>query len=480
MGIVMGPPRVVGRYLVAEEIAAGGMASVHFGRMLGPAGFARTVAIKRLHRHLVAIPELMAMFIDEARLASRIAHPNVVSTLDIVDDAGEMLLVMDYVHGASLSSLVEQALAGGEGPNAIPVEVAVAIVAGALEGLHAAHEARSEQGQLLGVVHRDVSPQNILVGADGVPRVVDFGIAKAVGRLQNTRDGEVKGKVAYMAPEQIRSEKVDRRADVYAASVVLWELLAGQRLFLRDHPTATMSAVFDAPVPRLCDVRPEVTPELADVVAWGLSRVPETRYPTARAMAIALEAAIQPATAREVSEWVQTEAAEMLAERAKATAALERYSGHEKPLTDLSTMGAMATELTAATGATEVHRRGRGLAWLGMGVAVAAATASILLYMKRPLPAVSTAMPASAAPSARASATASASAADLSAASPPAPGSAVAAQGPSTGAADSGAPRDRHPGARGHLPSRPAPATRTCDPPYTVDPDGTRHWKDGC
>jgi serine/threonine-protein kinase len=476
----MGPPRVVGRYLVAAEIAAGGMASVHFGRMLGPAGFARTVAIKRLHRHLVAIPELMAMFIDEARLASRIAHPNVVSTLDIVDDAGEMLLVMDYVHGASLSSLVERALASGEGPHAIPVEVAVAIIAGALEGLHAAHEARSEQGQLLGVVHRDVSPQNILVGADGVPRVVDFGIAKAVGRLQNTRDGEVKGKVAYMAPEQIRSEKVDRRADVYAASVVLWELLAGQRLFLRDHPMATMNAVFDAPVPRLSDVRAEVTPELADVVAWGLSRVQETRYPTARAMAIALEAAIQPATAREVSEWVQTEAAELLAERARATAALERYNGSEKPLTDRSTMGAMATELTVATGATEANRRGRGLAWLGVGAALLAGSVGILLYVRSQPTAVSAASAGTPLASTGASASLVPSAVALPDASASTSASAVLDASPSAEVVTGTAPRDRQPRTRGHLPSRPHPATRTCDPPYTVDPDGTRHWKDGC
>src|SRR5262249_30807867 len=162
------------------------MATVHFGRLLGPVGFSRTVAIKRLHAHFAADPEFVSMFLDEARLAARIRHPNVVPTLDVVATAGELFLVMDYVPGETLSRLIA---ASNAQRRWIPLPIAAAMACGVLHGLHAAHEAKSERGAPLGIVHRDVSPQNLLVGTDGVPRVLDFGVAKAAGRLQTTRDG---------------------------------------------------------------------------------------------------------------------------------------------------------------------------------------------------------------------------------------------------------------------------------------------------
>ncbi len=187
------------------------------------------VAIKRLHPQFAAQPEFVSMFVDEARLATRFRSPHVVSTLDVVATGEELFLVMDYVAGESLARL-----AATDRGDRIPVPIAVAIVAGALEGLHAAHEARGETGEPLGLVHRDVSPQNILVGTDGLARVLDFGIAKAAGRLQSTRDGELKGKLSYMPPEQLRREPLGRRGDVYSAAVVLWETLTGERLFGGD------------------------------------------------------------------------------------------------------------------------------------------------------------------------------------------------------------------------------------------------------
>src|SRR5262245_16586952 len=174
-----------------DEIAAGGMATVHLGRVLGDAGFARTVAIKRLHPHYAKDPEFVSMFVDEARLAARITHPNVVSTVDAVTMGSELFLVMEYVHGESLAGLFYAAQHAGI---RIPPAVAVAVVADVLYGLHAAHEARGEDGQPLGIVHRDISPPNILVGVDGVARVLDFGIAKAIVRVQTTREGQLKGK----------------------------------------------------------------------------------------------------------------------------------------------------------------------------------------------------------------------------------------------------------------------------------------------
>jgi serine/threonine protein kinase len=187
--------RLVGRYALSAEIASGGMATVHFGRLLGPVGFSRTVAIKRLHPHFARDPEFVTMFLEEARLAARIRHPNVVQTLDVVATKGELFLVMDYVQGESLARLQRAVVAANQ---LIAPSMTRAIVSGVLHGLHEAHEAKDERGQPLGIVHRDVSPQNIMVGVDGVARVLDFGIAKAVGHTQITRDGHVKGKVAYM------------------------------------------------------------------------------------------------------------------------------------------------------------------------------------------------------------------------------------------------------------------------------------------
>src|SRR5262249_20814133 len=158
----------------------------------------RTVAIKRMHPHLALDADFATMFVDEARVVSRIHHPNVVPILDVVVSGNELLLIMEYVHGEPLSELRRLMEAQG-----LPTRVALAAIAGALHGLHAAHEAKDEHGAPLMLVHRDVSPQNIVVGADGVPRVLDFGIAKAAGRLQMTLEGQVRGKVAYMAPEQM-------------------------------------------------------------------------------------------------------------------------------------------------------------------------------------------------------------------------------------------------------------------------------------
>src|SRR5580698_1424454 len=183
-------PQVVGRYAIYGKIASGGMASVHFGRLIGGAGFSRTVAIKRLHPHLAEDPEVLSTIIDEARLAARIHHPHVVATLDVVSTGTDLLLVMEDIRGEALSRLMKLEAARGR---RIPLPITAAIVVGSLHGLHAAHEATSDHGVPLGIVHRDVSPQNILVGVDGLARVIDFGVAKAAGRLQTTREGELKG-----------------------------------------------------------------------------------------------------------------------------------------------------------------------------------------------------------------------------------------------------------------------------------------------
>lgn len=315
----LAPGTVIGRYALFDALASGGMATVHVGRLMGPVGFARTVAIKRLHPQFSRDPEFVAMFLDEARMCARIRHPNVVPTLDVVADDGELFLVMEYIQGESLSHLVKTLQGRGE---RMPWRVALAIVVGALHGLHAAHESKDERGVALGLVHRDVSPQNILVGTDGMARVLDFGIAKAAGRTQTTREGAVKGKLGYMAPEQMAAEGVTRQADLYAAGVVLWELVAGRRLFDGDTETVVLAKVLTSPVEPPSKYAPDIPKELDDVVMKGIHRKVSARYGTAREFALALEK-LGPAALGEVAEWLESVAAPALSARQQLLSLIE-------------------------------------------------------------------------------------------------------------------------------------------------------------
>ncbi len=310
----------IGRYVLFDTIASGGMASVHFGRMLGPVGFRRTVAIKRLHPHLATDPAFVTMFLDEAHLAARVQHPNVVGTIDVVSNAGELFIVMDYVQGESLSRLLGAAKKTDEQP----INVAVGIIDGALYGLHAAHEATSEGNEPLGIVHRDVSPQNILVGIDGVTRVADFGVAKAVSRLQSTRDGQLKGKSAYMAPEQLLRKGVDRRADVYAATVVLWEVLTQRRLFVADDVPGVIHAVLEDTVVPPSHWNADIPAELDAIVMRGLARNPAIRFATALEMVSALERVVPPAPPHEIAAWVLRHSGAAMEERRQRLAQIEQ------------------------------------------------------------------------------------------------------------------------------------------------------------
>ncbi len=296
------PGRVVGRYELLHRIASGGMATVYLGRVRGIAGFERLLAIKCCHPHLRHDKDFAAMFLDEARLAARIHHPNVVGTLDVGED-DSLYLVMEYIEGDRLGELVRVA---GESSTKIPVDLALRIMIDALTGLHAAHELVDGAGAPLNLVHRDVSPQNILVGLDGVTRITDFGIAKAEQRATVTREGQIKGKVSYMAPEQLNGGEVDRRADVFTAGVVLWETLTGSRLFRTPSDAATMYLVLHGDIPRPSEHNAEVTPEIEAVVAKALERSPAQRYASAAAFADALESTGHKiATSRAVAAYIQ-------------------------------------------------------------------------------------------------------------------------------------------------------------------------------
>jgi serine/threonine-protein kinase len=321
--------RQLGRYLLFDEIASGGMASVHLGCLLGAAGFTRAVAIKQLFPQFARDAELVAMFLDEARLAGRILHPNVISVQDVVADGPDLFLVMDYVRGAPLSLLIRRARERGA---RVPAPIAARILCDALSGLHAAHEAKDEEGAPLEIVHRDVSPQNILVGGDGVARVFDFGVAKAAGRLVTTQVGQLKGKLSYMAPEQINDEPVSRLTDVYAASVVYWEALTGQRLFYSSDDRATFTKVLCSPVPPPSSVVRGLPPALDRVVLRGLERDPARRFPTAYDMVEAITKYSRIASCAEVGAWVASLAKEELARDAGLAAAIRRVPLAEGPL----------------------------------------------------------------------------------------------------------------------------------------------------
>ncbi|HEY8432973.1 MAG TPA: serine/threonine-protein kinase, partial [Sandaracinaceae bacterium] len=299
----------LGRYEMGAEIASGGMATVYLARMSGAAGFEKLVALKRVHPHLAKEPAFVDMFLDEARIASRIQHPNVCQVFDFGEADGEYFIAMEFLVGETLAK-VQRAIASSpllHDPRR-PF-IAVRLIADACEGLHAAHELRGRDGELINVVHRDVSPQNLFVGYDGHVKVVDFGIASASDRLHQTSSGTVKGKFAYMAPEQARGKRVDRRADVFALGVVLWELLAFQRLFRRDTPAETLVALMSETIVPPSKISPLAPPELDPIVLRALERDPDQRYPTARELGRDLVRAagrIGDAVDRaEVCEWME-------------------------------------------------------------------------------------------------------------------------------------------------------------------------------
>lgn len=308
----MSEPSTVGRYVLYDEIASGGMASVHMGRLIGPAGFSRVVAIKRSHAAYAKDPAFVSMMLDEARLASRVRHPNVVPILDMVTTESELLLVMEYVSGETFARLLRAAKRAGE---RAPPEIVAAIMIDVLRGLHAAHEATGAAGEPLGIIHRDVSPQNVLVATDGAARLFDFGVAKAESRSQSTNDGQLKGKLGYVSPEQISGKAIDRRVDLFAASIVAWEALSGRRLFAADDMVSTLALVAGAEIPSPRAEGVAVPEALEQAVLRGLERDPDARFQTAAEMEQAIEAAVRPASRAQVAAWVERLAGEALARR---------------------------------------------------------------------------------------------------------------------------------------------------------------------
>jgi serine/threonine protein kinase len=293
------------RFELVAELASGGMATVYLARLGGVAGFQRFVAIKRLHPHLARESEFVDMFLDEARLAARIHHPNVVPIVEIGESQQGYYLVMEYIEGDTAARLLARSTQAG---HKLPAPIGLRIVLDALTGLHAAHELRDDERRPLQLVHRDVSPQNILVGVDGVTRITDFGVARAATRLSTTRSGQLKGKLAYMAPEQARGGEIDRRADIFAMGAVMWEMLAAKRLFKGEGEAETLNRVLFEPIPSLRAFEPSTPPAIEQICMCALSREVTRRFATAADMADALEKTARSlqclASARDVATYV--------------------------------------------------------------------------------------------------------------------------------------------------------------------------------
>jgi serine/threonine protein kinase len=302
---------LAGVYEPLIELASGGMARVVVGRRVGAAGFQRLVVIKQVHRHLLGRPDFANFFRDEARIASLIHHANVVPVIDVVEAPGELLLVMEYVESVSLSLLRSTATKAGV---VVPAPIVFRIFLDMLAGLHAAHDLVDGEGRALDVVHRDVSPQNVIVGVDGVSRLIDFGVAKASHRLTESESGDIKGKYAYMSPEQVAGMPIDRRSDVFAAAVVLFETLSGTRLFRGEHAMETLRRVVDDPLPDMTPF-PNIPVALHDVFARALAKDARQRIATAAELAELIESTVTAASHRRVGEWVAQHCGALLAER---------------------------------------------------------------------------------------------------------------------------------------------------------------------
>ncbi|MEM9069753.1 MAG: serine/threonine-protein kinase [Myxococcota bacterium] len=291
----------IGPYELIQEIGSGGMAKLYLATKEGIAGFRRAVAIKVVGELLADHPDFITMFLDEARLAARIRHPNVIYTEDLGEADGRHFIVMEYVHGGSVSEMIVKLRELGRrmGP-----AFAVSIVAAAAEGLHAAHEARGSDGKRLSIVHRDVSPQNVLVSAEGAVKLIDFGVARANQRLHKTlTPGAMKGKLRYMPPEQLESEEdIDRRADVFSLAVVLWEMLAGRRIFGTQSNDEVTEALREGRLPRVGEVAHGIPKGLDEVISQALEHERDKRPESARALRTALLEAVPEAREVDVVE----------------------------------------------------------------------------------------------------------------------------------------------------------------------------------
>ncbi|HEU5057219.1 MAG TPA: serine/threonine-protein kinase [Kofleriaceae bacterium] len=319
MGSAVGsliPPgaRSFGKYELLARLAVGGMAEIFLARRRGAGGKSGLVVIKRVLPHLAEDARFVAMFRDEARLASRIEHVNACRVLELGSVGDTYFIAMEYLHGVPLSRVL---LRSARTSDQLGIRFIAGVIQQSCAGLHHAHELSAPDGRLLDVVHRDVSPPNIFVTAEGQVKLLDFGVAKARGASQKTRTGTVKGKNAYMSPEQVLGEPIDRRSDLFSLGIVMWESLTASRLFLRDTDFETFRSITKGEIPDVRELRPDIPLPLAEVVRRALERDRDRRYATAEdlgsAVAAALESMNGPAGADEIARYVHAHFSKELA-----------------------------------------------------------------------------------------------------------------------------------------------------------------------
>ncbi len=486
--------RSVSSFVQGGAIASGGMATAYLGVQIGPLGYRRPVVVKKLHAQYARDPDFVAMLLDEARLCSRVRHPAIVPVVDVLSAGGELTLVLEYVPGAPLSFLRN----AGSGP--IAPELVVAVGTELCEALRAIHDATDDQGRALSIVHRDISPQNVMIAIDGSVRVLDFGVAKARFRAQATRTGELKGKPGYMAPEQLALQTVDARTDVYAVGVLLWELLSGQRLHENAFSAEQLTAVLADGPPALDELPPDAH-AVGEVLRRAMQTRAADRFPGAAALGAALEQAATPAPRSALRSWVENLASPLVADYARALDQLEADAGSNTPGQIAPSTNTAITQRISDAETTSVSQSGlatsarsgsikpaRALLLLAAGVAIGLIFWTARGMRSAPTPVaqpgprdtpVAAVQPVhtqslSAVPTVRArSDAASAPAAtnararERSGVRPPTP--------TERSVLTSATPRDAAPGVASA--SSPTPK---CSPPYRIESDGVRVFKEEC
>jgi serine/threonine protein kinase len=325
------------RYEILAKLARGGMADIFLARGHSAAGVERYCVLKRILRERAGDMQFVEMFIDEARLAAQLQHPNIASVYDTGKLGDSYFFTMEYVHGETVRSLVQRAAEVGR---PLPLACALTIVAGTAAGLHHAHERKDIDGRALGIVHRDVSPSNLMISYEGNVKVVDFGVAKAAHRVIETRSGTVKGKIGYLSPEQCAGKGVDRRSDLFSLGIVMWEMLTGERLYRRDSDFANMAAiVYETPAP-LSAYRPDISREVDELVLRLLAKPPGDRFQTAAEVIERIEA-------------VAMQAGLIVSTLALGRLVRELFGQRPEPWLELDATIASGGPVSIATGATQ-------------------------------------------------------------------------------------------------------------------------------
>lgn len=472
--------RRVGRYVVGPPLGAGGMGLVTLGRLDGPFGFERVVALKRLHPHLAADADALTMAVDEARLGGLVAHPGLVPVVDLVREDGEVVLVSEYVHGPSLAALASARRARRID---LSLEAVACIGLALLDALGALHAARDARGRALSVVHRDVSPHNVLVSVDGVVRLSDFGVATHALKRHATLEGQVKGKFGYMAPEQLEARAADARADLFAVGVLVWELLAGARLFGGEGPRPTRVAAPSA--------AGAASDTLDAVVLRALASRAEDRYPTTAAMAVALRAALgerAPLAPRDLARELADDLAAFDVERRALLDDLAaRAAPSDDPTAPTQPMRGRGAAAPSSPRVVSPGGRPRGAAWVAVATVLASVAGLAAWAPSRGAAERGTFPRAEAAPVVgsppQASATSSRSASAPSVARPAeehALGALSPPPAPRAPAPDAAPLPARAPAAKAAPSASGGAPTRTCDPPFVVDGEGLKRFRPEC